>query len=222
MEPDRILAVSPDAGARFSYHREQAAGIRQVRPTAEEVIALEPDLIVRSYGGGPHAADFFERAGIPVHQIGFGADLAGVRQLVVEMAAALGVPGRGAELAARLDTVSAPEGRGTALYLTPGGVTAGPGTLIHELLAAAGYRNFQSSPGFREIPLERLAYERPDLTVAAFYEDAVAHGGSWSSARHPLVRRLVAEGPVVFLEGAWVGCGGWFLADAIEALAEGP
>ena len=222
VERDRILAVSPDAGARFSYHREAAAGLSRVRPVAEEVIALAPDLIVRSYGGGPHAAAFFERAGIRVHQLGHAADLAGVRRLVVETAAALGVPENGETLAAQLDAwldATPDAASATALYLTPGGVTAGPGTLIHEVLVAAGYRNFQRAAGFREIPLERLAHERPDLAVAAFHGDPAAHGGSWSAARHPLARRLLAEGPVVFLDGALVAGEGWFLAEAIAALA---
>ena len=219
---ERILALSPDAGASFSYLRDAAAGIPRVRPVAEEVLALGPDLVVRSYGGGAEAAAFYRRAGVRVVPIGFGADLAGVRRTVVETAAALGVPQRGLDLAAamdsRLEAVSGAEEKGSALYLTPGGVTAGPGSLIHELITAAGYRNFQREPGYREIPLERLAYEAPDLIAAAFF-DAEAHRGAWSAARHPVVRRRLEEGPVVFLEGAWTACGGWFLLDAIEVLA---
>ena len=71
----RILAVSPDAGKHFSYMRASAGGIRTVRPVAEDVLTIEPDLIVRSYGGGTYAAMFFERAGIPVLQIPFAFDI---------------------------------------------------------------------------------------------------------------------------------------------------
>lgn len=227
---ERIAALSPDSRSSFSYHRERARGIPQVRPNAEEVLALEPDLVVRSYGGGPGAASFYRRAGARVAQIGFGADPAGVRDSLLRAAEALGAADRGRSLAAEFDRRLAQDaedrGRGAptgerpaALYLTPGGVTAGPGTLIHELLAAAGLDNFTTAPGFREIPLERLARERPDRIAAAFYDAPEAHGGHWSAARHPLVRSLLDEIPVTRLSGAWTACGGWFVIEAVEALA---
>lgn len=226
---ERIAALSPDAGSSFSYHRERARGLPQVRPNAEEVLALEPDLVVRSYGGGPGAASFYRRAGARVAQIGFGADLAGVRDSMLRAAEALGAASRGRTLAAEFDRrlAEAAEGgpgassgvRPAALYLTPGGVTAGPGTLIHELFAAAGFDNFTEEPGFREVPLERLARERPDRIAAAFYDSPEAHGGHWSAARHPFVRSLLDEVPSTRLSGAWTACGGWFVVEAVEALA---
>lgn len=227
--PERIAALSPDAASSFSYHRERARGLPQVRPNAEEVLALEPDLVVRSYGGGPGAASFYRRAGARVAQIGLGADLAGVRDSMLRAAEALGAADRGRSLAAEFDRrlAEAAEGgpaaatgeRAAALYLTPGGVTAGPGTLIHELFAAAGFDNFTASPGFREVPLERLAREPPDRIAAAFYDSPEAHDGHWSPARHPFVRSLLDEVPVTRLSGAWTACGGWFVVEAVEALA---
>ena len=105
------------------------------------------------------------------------------------------------------------------LYMTPAGVTAGEGTLVHELFVAAGLRNFQDRPGWNPLPLERLAYERPDLIAAAFFESKTNHVDNWSAARHPVARAQLRELPVVALEGSWTSCGGWFLLDAVEALA---
>ena len=55
----QILALSPDAGREFSFMREAAAGLPTVRPVAEDVLILQPDLVIRSYGGGPKAGVFF-------------------------------------------------------------------------------------------------------------------------------------------------------------------
>ena len=74
---EQILAVSPDAVREFSYIRETAQGLPTVRSVAEDVLILKPDLVVRSYGGGPKAGDFFERAGIPVLQVGWTATVHG-------------------------------------------------------------------------------------------------------------------------------------------------
>ena len=141
-----ILALSPDAEQDFAYLREQAAGVPKVRPVAEDVLALQPTMVIRSYGGGPFALAFFERAGIPVVQVPFADDIDGIRGAVAAVAGELGVPERGAavvaDMDARLAAIDAGSGDRTALYLSAGGATSGPGTLVHALLVAAGYRNY--------------------------------------------------------------------------------
>ena len=95
-------------------------------------------------------------------------------------------------------------------------MTSGTDTLVHELLRAAGLANFSQRRGWQPLPLERLAYETPDVLVTSrFVEDQ----HPWSAARHPLLRERLASLPTVNLPGAWTACGGWFLIDAIEAMA---
>ncbi len=45
VEPQRILALSPDAEKSFSYMREAARALPKVRPRAEDVLVLKPDLV---------------------------------------------------------------------------------------------------------------------------------------------------------------------------------
>ena len=221
---EHILALSPDAREDFSYLRSEAAGLPVVRPRAEDVLALQPDLVVRSYGGGPRAPAFFERAGVPVLQIDFAPDIDAVRERIRQAAAALGVPARGEALIAGMDARLAraqatPPGART-LYISPSGVAAGSGTFVHHLIAAAGLDNFDDRSGWRPIPLERLAYETPDVyAVGAF--GAIDHNVAWTAFRHPVAVRRVQAGPAVSIDGAATSCGGWFLVDAVEALAAG-
>ncbi|QHL91869.1 ABC transporter substrate-binding protein [Sphingomonas changnyeongensis] len=222
---NRIAALSPDARKSFSYHRARAAGIAQVPSRAEDVLVRRPDLVVRSYGGGPDAARFFARSGVPVVQIGYANDLAGVRRTLIEVADGLGASARGAALAramdARLARLRGDRPARQALYMTPAGVTTGSGTLIHAMITAAGLANFMDAPGWRPLPLERLAYQRPDLVAAAFFGTETDHRDGWSAARHPVARAQLRERPVVNLDGASTACGGWFVLDAVEALARG-
>jgi len=219
----RILAVSPDAVEHFSYMRGSAAGVAQVRPRAEDVLSLQPDLVVRSYGGGPRAVRFFERAGVDVLQVPYAGDFDGIRDTVTFMAEGLGAPQRGAQIVAEMDrrlgAMRRQHHEKQALYMTPTGVTSGPGTLVHEMLLAAGMENFQQREGWRSIPLERLAYEGPDIVVAAFFSTQLNNRNHWSAMRHPVAKRQINERPSVMLEGAWTSCGGWFLLDAVEAIA---
>jgi len=223
VDPARILAVSPDAVADFSYMRDTAVGVPTVRPLAEDVMALRPDLVVRSYGGGPNAATFFERAGIPVLNVPYAQSLEGVASGLRFMAGGLGAPQEGealiAEMQDRLAGIGQSGSNGAALYMTPLGATTGPGSLVHEVLGAAGFENFIDEPGWRPIPLEHLAYDQPDHVAAAFFESRRSDTSLWSAMRHPMARRQLTAQPSTYLDGSWTACGSWFLVEAIEALA---
>ena len=223
-DSEDILALSPDAEKRFSYMRAAAKGIPTVRPRTADVLALQPDLVVRTYGGGHDIADFMKEPGVPVVQIGFPQSITEVRGEVLRVGTELGKPDEAVALVAEMERrlkvlADRPGPPREVLYMTPAGVTAGEGTLVHELFVAAGLRNFQDRPGWNPLPLERLAYERPDLIAAAFFESKTNHVDNWSAARHPVARAQLRELPVVALEGSWTSCGGWFLLDAVEALA---
>ena len=229
-DTEQILAVSPDAGKAFSYMRETANGIPTVRPVAEDVLILKPDLVVRSYGGGPNAVAFFERAGVPVLQVGWASNVDtegtdSIPSLIQHMADGLGQGSRGEALVSefrnRLASIATRDAGDTALYMTPAGVTTGKGSLVHEMLVTAGLKNFQENPGWRSLPLERLAYEQPDLVVAAFFETSANRIHPWSASNHPIARTQLEDSQVIPIQGAWTACGGWFILDAIERLAAG-
>ena len=141
----RIRAVSPDAAAEFSYMRTAAAGVPQVRPSAEDVLLLKPDLVVRSYGGGPNVAALLARAGVPVLQLGYADDLPGVRRVLIDAAAGLGERAKGEGLAREFDAKVAGAGKASgqsALYVTPGGVTSGAGDAGRRTAARGGAAQF--------------------------------------------------------------------------------
>ena len=224
VERGRILALSPDAGEDFSYLRAEAEGIPVIRPRAEDVLVLRPDLVVRTYGGGPRAGGFFEQAGIPVLQIDYAPDIASVRAGIRRAAERFDAAARGeeliAEMDARLERARARGARSRVLYLTPAGVSSGSGTFVHDLIEAAGIDNFDDRSGWRSIPLERLAYEAPDVYAVPSF-GATNHRNAWTPFRHPVATERVAAGPTLPIDGSTTACGGWFLADAVEALAAG-
>ncbi|MXY24590.1 MAG: ABC transporter substrate-binding protein [Acidobacteria bacterium] len=223
---DRILALSPDAREAFSYLRHEAEGLSTVRQRIEDVLALHPDLVVRSYGGGPRATLFLQQAGVPVLALGFMQDIDAVRATVRRAAATFGVPERGESLVTEMDAgLERAKRRAQSvdadiLYLSPAGVSAGPGTFVHELIETAGFDNFQRQPGWRSLPLERLAYETPERYAVGLFGRNRSHVDAWTPFRHPVATRRVAEGPMTPIDGATVTCGGWYLVDAVEALVE--
>lgn len=221
---ENILALSPEAIQEFSYFRDRAQDYPSVRPIIEDVISIQPDIVVRSYGGGYGIVEVLDQLNVPVVQIGYANTLAEVKQSVLSVSAALGAAQMGEQIVAgmdkRLQQISAEvrETKSSALYMTPTGVTAGPGTLMHDVLVAAGFDNFEDKPGWHALPLERLVYAGPDVVARAFYQSTYGHRDLWSAAAHPVTQRQLAKARHVPLQGAWTSCGAWFLMDAVEAL----
>jgi iron complex transport system substrate-binding protein len=219
---ENIVALSPDATRDFSYMRQQAKGLPKVRPDTEAILSLSPDLVVRSYGGGPNTKAFLEQAGVKVHQIGWGEGFEAVRTNVREAAKAIGQVEAGEAVVADFDRRLAnlkPADAPSALYMTRGGITSGPGSMIDVMMTTAGLTNFQAKKGWNQLPLEQLATQRPDMAVAAFFGTGDDHQDYWSSARHPIARDILTNLPVAKLDGSTTTCGGWFVVDAIEMMA---
>ncbi len=106
------------------------------------------------------------------------------------------------------------------LYLTSGGDTAGPGTLIDAMLRAAGLRNLAVRPGYQAAPLEKLALDPPAALVEGFFDTGLDSTQRWSIGRQALVRRLTRSRTLVSLRAAVLGCPAWFAGDAVEAIAD--
>jgi len=215
---EQILAVSKDSERRFSHLRTKAAGIPKVRAAAEDVIALQPDVVVRSFGGDARALQFYERFGIRTVQLGYAEDVQGTADVLRAVAAEIGQGARAEALIAAMPG-AAPETGRAALYVTPGGVSAGRGTMIGSIMARAGLTNANTGEGWTELPLERLVQAPPSLMLTAFFgfdDDATDR---WSVSRHPVMQRLMAGAQVIAMDESRVSCPAWLVADAAQAIA---
>lgn len=219
--PDDRLFLSPRADDADSHLREAAAGHPRVRPTLEAALAARPDVVIRYWGGEPRLLAALERRGVRAAMVADAQDFDGVRENVRSVAAELDRVPEGAALLkdmdARLERAAAAGAGGSALYMTPGGFTAGEQTLVGAVLGAAGFTPAAPSPWFAPVSVERLLFEPPTRFVLAFYEQMRA---DWRGAgRHPALRRLMGRREVVSLPGSLMGCPAWFAAEAAERLA---
>lgn len=216
-DPEQILALSKDATKPFSHLRDKAEGYRQVRAVAEDVIALQPDMVVRSWGGDARALAFYARFGIETAQLGYATDIEATADITRELAAAFGQAERGDALIAAMPPAAGAVDL-TSLYVTPGGVTAGRGTMVDSLMQRAGIKNAVDGLGWQSLPLEKLVLNPPGLVLTAFFGFDTDTSDQWSAARHPALKQVLNGADVFALDESRLTCPAWFMADEAAAL----
>lgn len=221
---EAIVGLSTRADDADSHLRARAAGLPRRRVDLETAIAVRPQVVVRYWGGDPRLVGALARRGVRIVTIDEATDFAGVRANIRKVAAALAEGARGEALVRDMDrrlVRAAGAWRGErALYLTPSGVTAGPGTLVDAVLTAAGLRNAETRPGYQTVSLEGLALAPPDRVVLGFFDSAQASGDAWGPGRHRVLKRVARERAVASLPGSTLSCPFWGAAEAAERLAQ--
>jgi iron complex transport system substrate-binding protein len=218
-----IVGLSFRAQAGDSYLAGQAKGLPMRRATLESVLAVQPRLVLRSWGGDAGLIRRLRAHGIRVLTLPEASDFDGVRANVRRAAEAVGDPERGEALIRAMDAKLAAAGARPSLkrvaYLTPGGATAGPGVFIDAMLVAAGLRNVETRPGYRVLSLERLAFTPPQALVLGFFDAFSLDRSWWSPARSAVMRTAGRERAMASLPGAVLSCPAWFAADGVLTLA---
>ena len=227
-----VLALTPRsdiAGLSYrsdeadSYLRAQAVGLRQRRATLESVLASGAGVVVRYWGGDDLMARRLAARGVKVVKIDDANDFDAVRANLRRVSAALGRPAAGEALIAGMEReIDGARGAWSgqrAVYLTPGGFTAGPDTLVGAMIAGAGLRNGVAVGGYSPLSLERLVSRPPDAFVLGFFDRDSLAGQRWSIGRHAALKGALKGRTIASLPAAILGCPAWFAADGPRDLA---
>ncbi|MEH3099507.1 ABC transporter substrate-binding protein [Sphingomonas adhaesiva] len=219
----QIVALTQFAtDPQMSAAAAQARGLRATRGSAEDVLALRPDLVLASPWQDPLVTTHLAARHIPVVALPPAADRAAIVAQVQQVAAAVGHPARGAALIAAMDralaTVPRTAGRGrTAAYYQRRGFLTGTGTLVDDLMRRVGLRNLATrlgKPALAHVGLEEMALARPDYLIVETDAERVADRGT-EMLHHPLLERI----PRLRLPQAWTVCGGPAYVKAAVSLA---
>jgi iron complex transport system substrate-binding protein len=215
------LAVDPTLSAKV----EEARGLKGVRGMAEEVMALEPDLVIAQEYSTTASVSLLRRLGFRVVDVPLATDFGGMRRAIRIIAGAVGAQARGEAMIAAFDArlaAAAPEGpqRPRALAYQVNSLASGSGSLADAAFAAAGFHNMARSrplgPGGR-LPLEEIVADPPDLLVLANTPEEF-RSTVGDNLRHPAFEAVVASRPHMQLAMPLWLCATPQIAGAVEEL----
>ncbi len=221
--PGQLLAIS-----RYSHDPRassmppaEARRYRTTGGTVEEVLALDPDVVVTGSFLDPATAGAFGRLGVRVATVGIATTVTESEAQVRRLAALAGEPARGEALVGRIAravvVAHRPGPPVTALVWQEGGLVPGPETLVADLLGNSGFASQSAARGLGQgayLPLEEVLADPPQLVIAA---------GDERMQHHPALRRLPGV-RYATLPANLLYCGGPTiprLAERLAALRDG-
>jgi iron complex transport system substrate-binding protein len=196
--------------------------------SAEEIIALEPDLVLASKHSALATRNALKRLHVPVERFSVPKSIDESLAQVTKVARLLGHPARGKALIARIEVAiaaSAPPS-GTrplrTLIYQPNGFAAGPGTLVDEMMERAGFENVARRYGLKtwgNVPLERLLADPPEVLLAG---EPAPGARSWADRvmTHPALRSVSGRMKTARLSEKLLYCGGPVLIETAHALVK--
>ncbi|OWJ78222.1 cobalamin ABC transporter substrate-binding protein [Haematobacter genomosp. 1] len=224
--PGQLVSISHLASdPRSSAMTEEAARYPRNHGLAEEIVLLQPDLVLAGRYGSAATTALLRRIGVPVEVFDPETSLAGIRDNVRRMGAALGRTAEAQSLVKRFDADLAALGqppadrRRAALYYA-NGYTAGDGSLAGEILAAAGLANIASELGLRGggmVSLEQLVLADPDLIIRG--ERYAGSSRAEDLLDHPALAALAGAAQGALADADWV-CGTPHVIDAVRRLRD--
>jgi iron complex transport system substrate-binding protein len=193
---------------------------------AEEIIPLDPDLVVAGTFTARTAVAMLKATRFPVTEFGVAHNIADVRFGIRKMAALVGEPARGEALVASFDGrlaeigTPAPGRRPTALVFNANGFTVGAGTLVDDVIARAGLDNVAAHMklgNYSQLPLEIAVRSDVDVLVISARRDGPPSLAT-ALLDHPVLSKLGPKTHIVVLPTNLWSCGGPEVAEAIARL----
>lgn len=195
--------------------------------SAEEVIALRPDVVLTAAHSSPATRAALKRLGIRTELFKVPNSWIENQAQIRRIAEAAGHPERGEALIARVEAAMAmgaprPGTRPvTALVFQPNGFAAGHGTLVDEMMRRAGFVNVAQRYGLKKwgnVPLERLLEDPPEALLAG---EASPSARSWADRvmTHPALAALAPRMRQARFPERLLYCGGPVLIQTAETLA---
>lgn len=196
--------------------------------SAEEIVALRPDLVLAAGHSGPATRSALKQLSIRVETFGVPGSVAQSEKQVARIAALVHRPQNGAALiaamrAALAEAAPSPGARPLdALVYEAGGLVSAPHTLMDELLTRCGFTNAALRYGVTrtaDVPLELLVADPPEVLLAGQGEPGFP---TWADriVNHPALMHATRRMYRASFPQHLTFCGGPVIVEAAHVLAD--
>lgn len=220
---DQIAGLTRNAASEeMSAEAAKARGHRILTNSAEEILVLEPDLVVGMPARRSSSIGALKGQNYRTLDLKTANTLDEIYASIRETAAALGHPARGealiADMEKQLAAVARPGKGRVAAYYQRRGFMTGTGTLIDDLMTRVGVVNLATKLGksdLSQISLEEMVAAQPDFLIVESATDRITDQGS-EMLHHPVLRDI----PRVSIPQAWTVCGSPAYVRAAQGMAD--
>lgn len=218
----QIAGLTRNAASReMSGEAVRARGLRILGNSAEEILALDPDLIVGMPASRSAPMRMLKDKPYRTLDLETAETLDAIYASIRQTAVAVGHPARGEALIARMqaDLAKLPKAGGgkVAAYYQRRGYMTGTGTLIDDLMTRMGLVNLAAKlgkPPLSQVSLEEMVAAKPDYLIVESATDKVMDQGT-EMLHHPALRGI----PRISIPQAWTVCGSPAYVLAARAIA---
>lgn len=216
-DPAQILALSHYSRdpASSSVPAKVAARFAITGGTAEEVLALQPDIVLASSFIAPSTRGALEQLGLRVETFGSPASIADSLDQIGRLGELTGDGSKAQDLAQSIERIQGPLDTAreiSVLLWQPGQIVPGEGTLITELLRKNRFSSHSEALGLAQadyVSLERILADPPEVLLIA---------GDSAGQRHPMLDRLT-DTRVESFDPRLLYCGGPTIIEANARIA---
>jgi iron complex transport system substrate-binding protein len=226
--PERIASVTwLSHDDRNSTISELARRFHKNHGLAEEIVPLDPDLVIAGAFSARTAVALLKRTSIPLVELGIPKSFADIRQQIAVVAQLVGETQEGERLIALMDErlAAIPPATGPrprAIVLNPNGATVGQGTLVGEIMTLAGLHNVAAELGiesYGSVPLETVVLHAVDILIVSASRDGPPALAT-EILRHPVLARLADRVSIISVPSRLWNCGGPASVEAVELLRQ--
>lgn len=227
-DPDRIASLSYlAADPRYSFFSTRLGDVYLNHGQAEEVIPLQPDLVLSSQFSATNAVNLLQGFGYPVSTLGFPATLQEAYQQIHNVAELLGATERGEmlvrQMQSRISTVReslTQRQNQTAVFYANNGFSFGSNTLRHDFLTSLGLINLAAEQGLSGtglLSLEALISGNPDFLLI---DQSSSHDADLARPllQHPVLNKYFTAKQIIVLPDALFQCAGPSMIEAYEIM----
>lgn len=226
-DPKNIAAVSfLSEDPNLSSVVDLSAKVPKTFGSPEEVLLLNPDVVIAGSYTTPETTVLLKRLGYKVYQLGLPTGFEELFAQIDKLSKVIGEEARGQAMVAQmqdqlLELRSRPVSGLNTVFYWPGGFTPGKNTIVHDVLESAGLHNIAAEVKMKRngvLEMETLIMHQPDLLIFSDYRlnpSTLSH----NYLKHPALEKAFPDVRTFILPSQALTCGSPATLEAAETLA---